>query len=407
MKILFITDQPIPNGLAATNRLLSLAAGVKGNNIDTEIIVFNPTEKNGLIENNNTKGNHKGVSFTYLSETTVLPSGRFKKFLIYFYCLTHIIPQLKRIHSKSGIDAIIISHTWSVYPLWIYYFFAKAKKIVFIQERNEYPFLNKNKNILRRIDYFIYTNLVLQCFDGLLVISKNLQKYYSQFLNKKALIEVIPMTVEPDRFGNNERDRNLKYIAYCGTLGGNKDGVYDLIKAFSIVSNEFNDYFLYIIGESKNKEELNSLKNLAKELKIEDKVIFTGKVSRNNMPSLLDKSTLLALARPKSIQAEGGFPTKLGEYLATGNPVVVTKVGEIPDYLTDGIHAYLANPDDPEDFAIKMKMALNDPKGAEKIGKKGKELVYSVFNYNEQGKNIISFINKIKDDRFNKVDFPG
>ena len=49
---------------------------------------------------------------------------------------------------------------------------------------------------------------------------------------------------------------------------------------------------------------------------------------------------MLVLARPDNIQAKGGFPTKLGEYLATGNPVVVTKVGEIPNYLIDGVNAF-------------------------------------------------------------------
>ena len=61
------------------------------------------------------------------------------------------------------------------------------------------------------------------------------------------------------------------------------------------------------------------------------------------MPKYLCNAKLLALARPDSIQAQGGFPTKLGEYLATGRPVVVTKVGEIPDYLEDGVNAFLSD----------------------------------------------------------------
>ena len=51
------------------------------------------------------------------------------------------------------------------------------------------------------------------------------------------------------------------------------------------------------------------------------------------------------MARPDSRQARGGFPTKLGEYLATGKPVCVTKVGEITVYLEDNVSAFLAEPE--------------------------------------------------------------
>ena len=62
----------------------------------------------------------------------------------------------------------------------------------------------------------------------------------------------------------------------------------------------------------------------------------------NEVPQLLMDSEVLALDRPNSIQAQCGFPTKLGEYLLTGNPVVVTKVGDIPLFLEDGVSALLA-----------------------------------------------------------------
>ncbi len=57
---------------------------------------------------------------------------------------------------------------------------------------------------------------------------------------------------------------------------------------------------------------------------------------------------------PDSKQAQGGFPTKLGEYLATGNPVCATTVGEIPDYLVDGESVYFAVPGSVDSFADAM-----------------------------------------------------
>jgi glycosyltransferase involved in cell wall biosynthesis len=101
---------------------------------------------------------------------------------------------------------------------------------------------------------------------------------------------------------------------------------------------------------------------------------------------------VLALARPRSLQAQGGFPTKLGEYLATGNPVVVTKVGDIPLYLTDNETAFLAEPNDVDSFAKKIEFVLSNPDIAMKVGEAGKRLTQEVFNYKYQANNIVEFI---------------
>lgn len=67
-----------------------------------------------------------------------------------------------------------------------------------------------------------------------------------------------------------------------------------------------------------------------------------GDVHRDKVPELLCRSKILALARPDNLQSEGGFPTKLGEYLSTGNLVIITDVGDIPFYLKDGESALIA-----------------------------------------------------------------
>jgi hypothetical protein len=154
MNIVFITDHPIPVGTAPTNRLLSLALGIKEEGNKVIILIVNPTEKSESVKNENVKGNYKGVEYKYITPSTVLPVGRGKKFLIFFKGLLSLNPVLKNIHTQSKIDAIIILHTWSIYPLWIS-FFVKHYKIVFLHERNEFPFLLHKKNLIRKIDYII------------------------------------------------------------------------------------------------------------------------------------------------------------------------------------------------------------------------------------------------------------
>ena len=149
--------------------------------------------------------------------------------------------------------------------------------------------------------------------------------------------------------------------------------VWMTIKAFAIIAHQYDDIKLMIIGKTPLKEGEFDNFSLIERLGIKDKVIFTGIVESERMPQLLKNAEILALARPDSLQAKCGFPTKLGEYLLTGNPVVVTKVGDIPKFLKHRDNALLANQRDPEDFAEKLKWALDNPVLAKQIGEKGRK----------------------------------
>lgn len=100
------------------------------------------------------------------------------------------------------------------------------------------------------------------------------------------------------------------------------------------------------------------LNKLIADLNLSDHIELKGYVHPDKIPVELYKSRLLVLSRPDNIQNRGGFPTKLGEYLATGIPVAVTSVGEIPCYLKDEVNAYLAEPGNVKSFANCMKRAF-------------------------------------------------
>ena len=114
-------------------------------------------------------------------------------------------------------------------------------------------------------------------------------------------------------------------------------------------------------------------------------VLFYGRAPREEMPRLLKNAKMLCLARPTTTQALYGFPTKLGEYLATGNPVVVTAVGDIPLYLNDS-NSYIVKPDDNSAFSDRMLEVLSDYGRALKKGSLGKELSLNIFNAEVQSK---------------------
>ncbi len=232
---------------------------------------------------------------------------------------------------------------------------------------------------------------LLKQFNGLFVISNSLKQYFIEQGIPEESIHVINMFVDTERF-DIKKSSAEKYIAYCGVVSYCKDGVDILLKAFSVFCKSHTDYKLMIIGRGANSNDILSLKNLSRELGVIDRVIFTGQVSPYDMPRLLTNASILALARPDNLQNRNGFPTKLGEYLATGNPVVVTSVGEIPLFLEDKENSILANPGDVEDFANKLCWVADNYEQAKLIGLQGKVLSKEAFNYSFQANKALLFM---------------
>jgi glycosyltransferase involved in cell wall biosynthesis len=288
------------------------------------------------------------------------------------------------------IDAIVIFIS-NIYLFLPFFFISKVIKSKYFIEVNEFPLI-QNKNT------YFNSKLLRPCynlFDGIFVISYKLREYFQNELKINSKVIHLPMTVDLDRFSSSNSTINFEnWVTYVGDPTGNKDGVSILISAFSIIANEYPSYKLIIIGApSKSNDVITILKSHAKSLHLEDKIVFTGHLSNEEVVKYLVKSKILALARPSNYQNEGGFPTKLGEYLASGRPVVLTDVGDISKYLIDRVSAFIAKPNNIESFAIKLKEALQNDKFSDFIGNNGKQIAITYFNFITQGRTIISTIN--------------
>lgn len=270
-----------------------------------------------------------------------------------------------------------------------YSFLFRSPKYMVFSEQTEIPYCGLRPSAFHRIIEWIKKYSMMR-FSGVVTISKGLKDYYERqgLLN----VEVINMFVDYSRFDNITISHEEKYIAYCGTVSVHKDGVDTLIKAFSFFREKHPEYKLYLIGQMDLLGAEEIIKNLIKSLDLKESVIYKGRINADELPSILSGARMLALARPNTVQAQYGFPTKLGEYLATGKPVVVTKVGEIPLYLRDGENAFLAEPEDPESFAAKLLEVESDYIHALKIGEKGRELVFTEFSSVVQSKKLMRFI---------------
>lgn len=257
-------------------------------------------------------------------------------------------------------------------------------------EVNEYPPFIAQVNKLNKIFFRWYLNRVRKAYK-IFVISKKLKTYFIEQRVSPDAIEVLNMTVDQKRFVGIQKHRSERYIAYCGTVSSYKDGVDVLIKAFAIVADKIQDVKLYLIGNIPSEKDKIKFESIMKNNNLSSRVYMLGTVPAETVPQYLINAEVLALARPDNVQAAYGFPTKLGEYLLTRNPVVVTRVGELDDFLVDKESCVFSSPN-PEDFAENLLWILNNPEKGKEIGENGQRIAKMYFDSKKEAQKIINVL---------------
>ena len=142
-----------------------------------------------------------------------------------------------------------------------------------------------------------------------------------------------------------------RIILYVGRLSEEKN-ISKLIDAFSKIRNNesiFN-YKLYIVGDGPLE---NQLKIQVSELKLEESIIFTGKVEHTSISSWMGSCDYFCLPSVRE-----GCPNVVLEALGSGCPVIASNVGGIPDMVDDGC-GLLFNPVDSNNIYEIFNKAFN------------------------------------------------
>lgn len=360
---------------ASTNRMLSYLSAWSLLDINVTVVFMVPDRKFSIFSST-----YPNIEILYMWE-----KFRVKNYFVHNLLLPLYLGKFKR-KLAPGDNVYIHSDGYILSKLVV------CKSINVFLEKTENPEVSNPGHWPFRVSIKKYLKLCGR-LKGLFVISNPLKEYFASFGIPPEKIHIVNMTVDGARFKNIIKQKQKgKYIAYCGTATNNKDGVDLLIKSFSIISQNHPDISLYIIGDMPDRKAPGNNFDLAEKLGVADKCVFTGRIAASDMPQLLKDATILALNRPNNKQAKYGFPTKLGEYLLSENPVVVTRVGDIPLFIEDRVNGVLATPNNPEDFANQMEWLLDNEEKARQIGIRGRDLALSQFNNITEATKIVKTI---------------
>lgn len=182
-----------------------------------------------------------------------------------------------------------------------------------------------------------------------------------QFFPGKKNVVLIPRGVDVQHFAPGPRKELLRQqygvlpnerIIICVANLVPVKGVEILIEAFGRVAGDFPDWKVWIVGDDKN-DYGDRLKELVREWKLEERIIFIGK--QINVRSFLDVAEIFVL--PTLNKGEGS-PVALMEAMANGKVVIGSDVPGVRDQLRE-FGAYKFECNNSEALCNKMKWIID------------------------------------------------
>ena len=196
-----------------------------------------------------------------------------------------------------------------------------------------------------------------------------------------ATVEIVPMGVDIDGFV-----RTTEYVAWngrdpcrifsCGRLTPGK-GFHDLIQAIATLKQAGLPVHLRIAGEddSGGVHYRRQLEGLIADLALGEQVEILGSVSEAVVKEELQATHVFALA---SHEEALGVATM--EAMSMSVPVVVTRVGGVPELVTDGVEGLMVPPHDASALAAGLERVLRDGSLAQRMGRAGRCKVERAFH---------------------------
>ncbi|WP_263382466.1 glycosyltransferase family 4 protein [Granulicella arctica] len=207
----------------------------------------------------------------------------------------------------------------------------------------------------KRSMFLAVSNATALAFCGNLPLGDRTEVLYNGINRERYPVKTTTASMFREELGLTGEDF---LICAVGMINPRK-GLTGLLDAFKDVYLAVPSAHLAVVGApifNRDDLYLAEIRDQAHRLGIEDRVHFTG--PRSDVPNVLRSADLLvlnALVEP--------FGLVLIEAMSSGTPVLATRVGGIPEIITDNETGYLVAPSDPIALATRLLQVIDDPAG--------------------------------------------
>jgi glycosyltransferase involved in cell wall biosynthesis len=231
----------------------------------------------------------------------------------------------------------------------------------------------------------LFIKLAITKSDTIVTISEHTKAHALKRYNLSAgNIHVIHNGIDRDYFDQTallEAPKEYEKREYIFSIGHTKPykNIPRLIQAFKLISDEFSDIDLMVVGRG---DYILKLKNLVKGYGLQKRVIFTGHLPDEVMIPLFKNALFLAF--PSLIE---GFGAPLLEAMALGCPILSSNIPVIEEIGGDAYEK--VNPYSVEDIAKGMRKLLSFNGYRDYLRNKGYERA-KLFSWEESAKKLLA-----------------
>jgi len=387
--ILFLGQVGFPCGYAEVQKVRLIAKSLLHANC--KISVINRLWVLGICPENinpQIRGTFEGINYIFAPGTPNRPkmflSRTIRRILIPFN-EAKILFTLCREGKISG-AIVSIGIFWQIF-LYKMFSIIFSFPIIMISEELRSAIV-PGKSIWRRLDAWLYDRYAFRFVDGVLPISEFLVDNIKKCFPDKPYLKV-PVLVDRSRYDGMVRNPEKIYLLFCGSLAY-LELIEFILRTFDRCHTRDN-VFLYLVVNGSNQL-FRQLQDCVSRSSKRDRIEIYSRLTDKELALLYINAYALFIPLRPTHRDSARFPHKIGEYCASGRPVITTNYGEIRSYFIHGETAFIANEYSEESYAGVIEEAFSDPQRADRIGANGKILAEREFDHIIHGSNIKEFI---------------
>ena len=244
------------------------------------------------------------------------------------------------------------------------------------------------KSIQRKVEKILSAK-TLNKSSKILVANNETKEIVNEFYDvSPEKIEIMPNGIDTKIFHTNVVKKS-KMILFSGVMYNHR-GIDVLLNAAPTVIKKIPEVKFVLLGDG---PELDNLKKISENLKIEKNIEFKGWIKRDEVMNYLADASIAIGPLRSTIVTKNALPIKVLEYMASSLPILSQKDTLANDVLVDDENGYSVT--DPEDLATKIIHILENNEKRIKMGTKSYEMSLK-FDWENVAKKILTEYDDVK-----------
>lgn len=307
----------------------------------------------------------------------------------------HLISNVQLIRSFFPIiqqgDIVVEDNYWHS-RLILFNLIARVWKSIRIVAVSHHPIHRSFNSVwIRKVVKYL-ERLFLYTVDHVVVVSESTRQEMIGLDVPARKISVVPDGFDRPLQVNNEAHIGSQLRLLCVGTCYYRKGIEYLLRAIKCLKEK--KIVLDLVGDlTHDVPYALRMKALAKELGLEESVIFHGWVSENQLWKLYAGADIYVL--PSLWE---GFGIVLMEAMFFGLPIVATDVGAIPELIKDGENGFLVPPADSNLLAAAIDRLIEDPLLRERLGRNGQTKCKKSLTWEQVGEKFGAVLNRLMVD---------